>query len=133
MKPPCLLGRKLTPDPKWNSYIRAIANDAEKMSGSSYRSSKYLIPAARLFCKNQFRSTIGYCCRIWKGADQSNLPKATLSHRRNVARLSLLYSYYYGKYWNELYSFPTVKDLLQLGPTMSSTLCQIILIPFVFH
>ena len=124
---PCLerlLGLKLTPDLKWNSYILSVAKEAGRMVGSFYRSKKFLTPAAILYLyKSQIRPKMEYCCHIWSGASDASLSSldrvqrrlkrlvgedlfATLqplSHRRKVASLSLLYRYYNGKCSQELH------------------------------
>ena len=118
-----LLGLKLTSDLKWNSYILSVAKEAGKMVGSFFRSKKYLTPAAILYLyKSQIRPKMEYCCHIWAGASKtclSSLDKVQrrlrrlvgdslfttlqpLSHRRNVASLSLFYRYYNGKCSQEL-------------------------------
>ena len=124
---PCLerlLGLKLTPDLKWNSYILSVAMETGKMVGSFFRSKKYLTPAAILYLyKSQIRPKMEYCCHIWSGASKSSLSSLDkvqrrlrrlvgdnlfstlqpLSHRRNVASLSLFYRYYNGKCSQELH------------------------------
>ena len=49
---PCLerlLGLKLTPDLKWNSYIQSVAMETGRMVGSFFRSKKYLTLSAILY------------------------------------------------------------------------------------
>ena len=125
---PCFerfLGLKLTPDLKWNSYILSVAKEAGKMVGSFFRTRKYLTPAAILYLyKSQIRPRMEYCCHIWSGASKTSLSSLDkvqrrlrrligddlfstlqpLSHRRNVASLSLFYRYYNGKCSEELRS-----------------------------
>ena len=124
---PCLerlLGLKLTLDLRWNSYILSVAKETSKMVGSFFRSKRFLTPAAILYLyKSQIRPRMEYCCHIWAGASQHALScldrvqsrlrylvgdslfssLQPLSHRRNVASLSLLYRYYNGKCSNELH------------------------------
>ena len=120
-----LLGLKLTQDLKWNSYISSIASEASKMIGSLYRSRKYLTPSAILYLyKSQIRPRMEYCCHIWAGACKSSLSSLDrvqrrlrwligeelfntlqpLSHRRDVASLSLFYRYFHGRCSEELHS-----------------------------
>ena len=129
---PCLdrfLGLKITPDLKWNSYITSVSTRAGKMVGSFYRSREYFTQSAILYLyKSQIRPTMEYCCHIWAGASLVSLScldkiqnrlrplvgdalfskLEPLSHRRNVASLSLLYRYYYGKCSEELHSLVPV-------------------------
>ena len=95
------------------------------MVGSLYRTRKYLTPSAILYLyKSQIRPRMEYCCHIWAGAAQSSLAcldrvqnrlqnlvgsdlfttLQPLSHRRNVASLTLLYRYFHGKCSVELHS-----------------------------
>ena len=120
-----LLGLKITPDLKWNEYIREVAKVAGKMVGSLLRSRKYLSPESILYLyKSQIRPKMEYCCHIWGGAAKtslscldrvqrrlrylvgdelfSNIPP--LVQRRDVASLSLFYRYHNGKCSNELHS-----------------------------
>ena len=123
---PCLdrlLGMMFTPDLRWNTYIQSVAKSAGKMVGSFYRSRKYLTPEAIIYLyKSQIRHMIEYCCHIWGGAALSSLScldrvqnrlrnlvgddlfnsLQSLSHRRDVASLSLLYRYFHGKCSNKL-------------------------------
>ena len=124
---PCLdklLGLKLTPDLKWNSYILSVAKETGKMVGSFFTSKKFLTPEAILYLyKSQIRPKMEYCCHIWAGASKSSLSSLDrvqhrlkclvginlfstlqpLSHRRNIASLSLFYRYYHGKCSRELH------------------------------
>ena len=93
------------------------------MVGSFFRSKRFLTPAAIPYLyKSQIRPRMEYCCHIWAGASQQDLScldrvqsrlrylvgdslfssLQPLSHRRNVASLSLLYRYYNGKCSKEL-------------------------------
>ena len=93
------------------------------MVGSFFRLKRFLTPAAILYLyKSQIRPRMEYCCHIWAGASQQALScldrvqsrlrylvgdslfssLQPLSHRRNVASLSLLYRYYNGKCSKEL-------------------------------
>ena len=120
-----LLGLKLSSDLKWDDYINSLAKSASKMVGSFYRSRKYLSPSSILYLyKSQIRPTMEYCCHIWSGASQRSLSSLDtvqrrllglighdlystlqpLSHRRNVASISLFYRYFHGKCSQELHS-----------------------------
>ena len=84
---------------------------------------KFLSPEVTLYLyKSTIQSCMEYCCHIWTGAlaatwsCQTNYKKEYagllvlhlllllnhLSHHRNVARLSLFYMYYFGRYSSEL-------------------------------
>ena len=120
-----LLGLKLTPDLRWDAYIKCVARDAARMVGSFYRSKKFLTPSALLYLyKSQIRPRMEYCCHLWDGSSQHSLSSLdriqnrmhglvgdelfaslqTLSHRRNVASLALFYRYFHGKCSDELHS-----------------------------
>ena len=127
-----LLGLKFTPDLKWNSYIASVAKDTARMVGSLYRSKKFLTPKAILYLyKSQIRPKMEYCSHIWAGSSQQALltldrvqnrlrglvgdelfsSLQALSHRRNVACLSLFYRYFYGKCSDELHSLvPPIRE-----------------------
>ena len=117
------LGLKFTPDLKWNSYILSVAKDVGKMVGSFFRTRKFLTPAAvHYLYKSQIRPKMEYCCHIWAGSPKTSLScldrvqrrlrrligdelfksLQPLSHRRDVASLSLLYRYYSGRCSEEL-------------------------------
>ena len=119
-----LLGVKFTPDLKWNLYLEEVGKDVSKMIGSFYRSKKYLSPESLLYLyKSQVRPKMEYCCHIWSGAPQRSLSildrlqrrmkglvgdvlfstLQPLSHRRDVASLSLFYRYFNGKCSTELH------------------------------
>ena len=92
--------------------------------GSLYRAQRFLSPESILYLyKSTIRPCMEYCCHIWGGAPRSqgvdlldrvqkrvvNLvgPELSadlhaLSHRRDVASLSLFYKYYYRKCSSEL-------------------------------
>ena len=120
-----LLGLKFASDFKCNAYVACVAKEAARMVGSFYRSRKYLTPNALFYLyKSQIRLRMEYCCHLWAGCSQhvlssldriqsrmrglvgdelfASLPP--LSHRRNVARLSLFYPYFQGKCSEELHS-----------------------------
>ena len=92
--------------------------------GSLYRAQRFLTPESILYLyKSTIWPCIVYCSHIWGGAPRSHqldllhrMQKRVvslvgsglssdlqaLSHRRDVASLSLFYKYYYGKYSSEL-------------------------------
>ena len=141
---PCLerlLGLKFTLDLRWNSYILSVAKEASKMVGSFFRSKRYLTPPAILYLyKSQIRPRMEYCCHIWAGASQQALScldrvqrrlrylvgdslfssLQPLSHRRNVASLSLLYRYYNGKCSKELHEMVPPKRTFVRNTRFSS-------------
>ena len=140
-----LLGLKFSSDLKWNAYIASIAKDAARMVGSFYRSRKYLTPSALLYLyKSQIRLKMEYCCHLWAGCSQhalSSLDKIQnrmrglvgdelfaslqpLSHRRNVASLSLFYRYFQGKCSEELHSLVPKKREFTI-PTRFSETCEL--------
>lgn len=96
-----------------------LLKDAGKIVGSLYRTSKYLTPrATRYHYKSQIRHKIEYYSHIWHmtvifSIESKNVscpyvwwvipPPKPLPHRQNVASLSLLYRYSYGKCSDELY------------------------------
>ena len=120
-----LIGLKLTSDLKWNAYMVEVTKSVSKMIGSFYRSKKYLTPESILYLyKSQIRPKMEYCCHIWAGSSSTSLSILdrlqrrikgligdelfstlhALSHRRDVASLSLFYRYFYGKCSDELHS-----------------------------
>ena len=129
---PKLLVLKFTPDLKWNSNIDSGAKDAVRMVGSIYRSMRLLTPESLLYLyKSQIRPRMEYCSHIWAGSSNTILSALdrvqrrmrgldgeehfaslqSLSHRRNVASLSLSYRYFYGKFSDEFHLLvPPVRD-----------------------
>ena len=129
-----LLGLNFTPDLKWNSYIDSdsVAKDAARIMGSLYRSMRLLTPESLLYLyKSQIRPIMEYCSHIWEGSSKTILSALdrvqrrmrglvgeelfaslqSLSHRHNVASLSLFYRYIYGKCSDELHLLvPPVRD-----------------------
>ena len=127
-----LLGLKFSPDLKWDSYIASVAKDTARMVGSFYRSKQFLTCKALLYLyKSQIRPKMEYCSHIWAGSSQQALSTLDrvqkrmrglvgdelfsslqpLSHRRNVASLSLFYRYFHGKCSDELHSLvPPIRE-----------------------
>ena len=105
------------------SNIIPVAKTASKKIGALIRSMKFLSPEVVLYL---YKSTIWpwmeYCCHVWAGAPScylelldklqkricrtigSSLTASLepLAHCRNVASLSLLYRYYFGRCSSEL-------------------------------
>ena len=113
-----MLGLTFSSKLDWGSYIISIAKTASKKIGALIRSMKFLSPEVALYL---YKSTIcpcmEYCCHVWASAPScylellDKLQKQTcrtvgpsraaslepLTHRRNVASLSLFCSYYFGR------------------------------------
>ena len=120
-----LLGLTFSKDLTWNDYIKSIAKSAAMKVGSLYRARQYLSSECILHLyKSLIRPCMEYCCHIWGGASAdvlglldsiqkriANIVGPTLaatlqplSHRRDVASLSLFYKYYHGRCSAELLS-----------------------------
>ena len=118
-----MLGLNFSKDFTWTSYIESIAKAATKKVGSLYRAQKFLTPLTILYLyKATIRPCIEYCCHLWAGAPATLLSLLdriqkricnligpdissklqSLSHRRNVASLSLFYKYFNGQCSQEL-------------------------------
>ena len=127
-----LVGLTLSKDLTWNEYISSIAKKASMKVGSLYRARRCLSPEVILHLyKSLIRPCMEYCCHIWAGASVSVLnmldriqrrvinmvgPKLSsnlqsLSHRRDVASLSLFYRYYNGMCSSELSSLVPPKKV----------------------
>ena len=103
----------------WGSYIIAIAKTASKIIGALIGSMKFLSSEVALYL---YKFTMEYCCHVWAGAHSCHLKlldklqkwtcrtvgpslaafPEPLTHRQNVASLSLFYSYYFGRCSSEL-------------------------------
>ena len=118
-----MLGLTFSSKLDWGSYIISIAKTTSKKIGALICSMKFLSPEVALYL---YKSTIclcmGYCCHVWAGAPSCYLelldklqkricrtvcPSLAaslepLAHHRNVASLSLLYRYYFGRCSSEL-------------------------------
>ena len=102
----------------WGSYIISIAETASKNIGALIRSMKFLSPEVALHLyKSTMRPCMEYWCHVWAGAPSCYLESLDklqkricrtvgpslaaslepLTHRRNVASLSLVYMYYFGR------------------------------------
>ena len=113
-----ILGLSFSSKLDCGSYIISIAKTASKKIGALVHPMKFLSPEVALYL---YKSTIcpcmEYCCHVWAGAPSCYLdlldklqkricrivgPSLAdslepLAHRRNVARLSLFYRYYFGR------------------------------------
>ena len=120
-----LLGLTFSNSLTWNEYVEAIAKSAAQKVGSLYRARAYLTPECILYLyKASIRPCMEYCCHLWAGAPahllnlldriqnrvcnmvgpQLSLKLQPLSHRRDVASLSLFYKYFHGHCSEELAS-----------------------------
>ena len=128
-----MLGLTFSSELDWDSYIISIAKTASKKTRALIRSMKFLSPEVALYLyKSTIRPCMEYCCHVWAGAPSCYLelldklqkqicrtvcPSLAaslepLTHRRNVASLSLFYRYYFSR--------------------CSSKLAQLVLLPFSF-
>ena len=118
-----MLGLTFSSKLDWGSYIVSIAKTASKKIGALIRSMKFLSPEVALYLyKSTVRPCMEYCCHVWAGAPSCYLelldklqewicrtvgPSLAaslepLTHRRNVASLTLFYRYYFGRCLSEL-------------------------------
>ena len=118
-----MLGLTISSKLDWGSYITSIAKTSSKKIGVLIRSMKFLSPEVALYLyKSTICPCIECCCHVWAGAPSCYLdlldklqkqicrivgPSLAaslepLSHRRNVASLSLFYRYYFGRCSSEL-------------------------------
>ena len=107
----------------WGSYIISIAKTASKKIGAMIRSIKFFSPEVALcLYKSTIRPCMEYRCHAWAGASSCYLelfdklqkricrtvgPSLAaslepLTHRQNVASLSLFYRYHFGRCSSEL-------------------------------
>ena len=107
----------------WGSYIISLAKTASKKIGAFIRSVKLFTPEAALYLyKSSICAYMESCCHVWAGAPScylhlldklqkqicttvgSSLAASLepLAHHRNVAILSLFYTYYFGRCSSEL-------------------------------
>ena len=114
-----MLGLTLSSKLDWDSYIISIARAASK----KFRSMKFLSPEAALYlCRCTKGPCTEYFCHAWDGAPSCYLESPDylqkrirrtfgsslaaslepMTHRRNVASLSLFYRYYFGRCSSEL-------------------------------
>ena len=118
-----MLGLTFSSKLNWGSYIISITKTASKKIGALIRSMKFLSPEVALYLyKSTIRPCMEYCSYVWAGAPscylelldklQKQISRIVgtsladslepLAHRRNVAGLSLLYRYYFGRCSSEL-------------------------------
>ena len=145
-----MLGLTFSSKLDWGSYIISIAKTASKKIGALIRSMKFLSPEAALYLyKCTIRPCVEYCCHVWAGAPSCYLdllgklqkricrigPSLAaslepLAHCRNVASLSLFYSYYFGRCssdWHNWFHFL----FLEGGLLIILIDCMIFLSPFL--
>ena len=118
-----MLGLTLSSKLDWGSYVISIAKTASKKIEALICSMKFLsLEVAWYLYKSTICPCMEYCCHVWAGAPSCYLelldklqkgicrivgPSLAaslehLDHRRNVARLSLFYRYYFGRCSSEL-------------------------------
>ena len=118
-----MLGLAFSSKLGWGSYIVSIAKTAPKKIGALICSMNFLSPEVALYLyKSTIRPCMEYCYHVWAGAPSCYLdlldklqkricrivgPSLAaslepLTHFRNVASLSLFYSYYFGRCSSEL-------------------------------
>ena len=118
-----MLGLTFSSKLDWRSYIISIVKTASKKIGALICSMKFLSPEVDVYLyKSTIRPCMEYCCDVWAGALSCYLelldklrkricritgPSLTaslepLAHCRNVASLSLFYSYYFGRCSSEV-------------------------------
>ena len=118
-----LLGLTFSNDLTWTNYITSVAKSASMKVGSLFRARGFLTHDAILHIyKSVIRPSMEYCCHIWAGASARALGLLdriqrrivnlvgpalasqlhSLSHRRDVASLSLFYKYFHKQCSKEL-------------------------------
>ena len=146
-----MLGLTVSSKLDWGSYIISIAKTFSKKTGALIRSMKFLSLEVDLYLyKSTIRSCMEYCCHVWAGAPgcylelldklQKQICRTlgpslaaslkTLTHRQNVASVSLFYRYYLG---NVLRNWLNWFHFLFLEGGLHVTLidCMIFLSPFL--
>ena len=118
-----MLGLTVSSKLDWGSYIISNAKAASKKITAVIRYMNFLSPEFALYLYNStVHPCMEYCCHVWAGAPSCYLelldklqkpicrvfgPSLAsslepLAHRRNIARLSLFYRYYFGRCSSEL-------------------------------
>ena len=118
-----MLGLTFSSKLPWGSYIISIAKIASKKTGALICSMNFLSPEVALYLYNStIQPWMEYFCHVWVGAPSCYLELLDklqkqicrtagpllaacldpLAHRQNVARLSLFYRYYFGRYSSQL-------------------------------
>ena len=149
-----MLGMSFASNFSWNGYIESIAKTAAMKVGSLYRVKNILSPSSILYLyKSAIRPCIEYCCHLWAGASagpihlldriqnrivniigpELSLNLCSLSHRRNVASLSLFYRYFHGRCSGELRELvPPLKTFLRATRHSSQAHRFSVKIPFCY-
>ena len=117
-----MLGLTFTSKLNWDSYIISVAKSASKKIGALIRSMKFFFPEVALYLyKFTIQPFMECCCHVWHGAPSCYLELLDklqkqicrtvgpfvaasvepLAHQWNVASLSLVYRYYFGRYSSE--------------------------------
>ena len=118
-----MLGLTFSSKLDWGFWIISFTKTVSKKIGALIRSMKFLSPMVAMYLyKSSIRQYMEYRCHVWAGALSCSLefldklqkriwrtvgPSRAaslepLDHRRNVARSSLFYRYYFGRYSSEL-------------------------------
>ena len=118
-----MLGLTVSSKLDWGSYIISNAKAASKKITAVIRYMNFLSPEFALYLYNStVHPCMECCCHVWAGAPSCYLelldklqkricrvvgpsPATSvelLAHRRNIARLSLFYRYYFGRCSSEL-------------------------------
>ena len=113
-----MLGLTFSSKLDWGSYIISTAKTVSKKIGFLMCSMKLLSPEVALYlCKSTIHPCMEYCCQVWVGVPSCYLELLEklqkrmcrtvgpllaaslepLAHRRNMASLSLIYRYYFGR------------------------------------
>merc|ERR1711942_167742 len=132
-----LLGLTFSNDLTWGDYIKSVAKLASMKVGSLVSARGFLSNEAILYIyKSVIRPSMEYCSHIWAGAPAKYLSMLdriqkrivnlvgpelgsvlhSLSHRRNVASLSLFYKYFHQQCSREL--FDLVPPLKKFRPNL---------------
>ena len=118
-----MLGLTFSSKLDWGSYIVSIAKTVSKKIGALIRSMKFFSPEVALYLyRSIIQPCMEYCCHVWAGAPSCYLESLDrlqkricrtigpslaaslepLTHRQNVASLSLFNRYYFGRCSSEL-------------------------------
>ena len=115
----------------WGSCIISTAKTASKKIGALICSMKFLTPEVALYLYKYTIQTCTNCCHVWAGALSCYLELSDklqkqicrtvdpslaaslepLAHCQNVASLSILYKYYFGRSSSELAQLVLLKDV----------------------
>jgi hypothetical protein len=110
-----ILGLNFNSDLSWREYILELAKRASQKLNVLFRFRKFFSPyQLKTLYVSSIRPCMEYCCHIWGGSSSCHIldrfqskafrlissplidPIPSLSHRRDVASLSLFYRYYFG-------------------------------------